>query len=179
MPIPDELARISWLYHFTDARNLPSIKSLGGLFSRAKLVEMGVQNLFPGGNQWSLDADEMFGMDRYVHLCLRSTHPMEYVARQDGRIQRSVFLYVDREVLGFDGVLFTPDVANKSGVQPCPIAEAAAYIDFDVLCTRTDWSDPAVQERLQAAEKCEILIPDHIPFKYFEKYFPNGLLPNG
>jgi len=36
-----------------------------------------------------------------------------------------------------------------------------------------------IQERLQAAEKCEILIPDHVPMKYLEKYFPNGLLPNG
>ena len=48
-----------------------------------------------------------------------------------------------------------------------------------VLYTRMDWNVAEIQERLQAAEKCEILVPDHVPMNYLEKYFPNGLLPNG
>jgi hypothetical protein len=47
-------------------------------------------------------------------------------------------------------------------------------IDFEVLYTRTDWSDPAIYARRQAAERCEILVPDTVPFKYFSEYFPNG-----
>ena len=66
------LKRITWLYHFTDTRNLPSIKKLGGLYSRHQLKKMGLDGYHTGGNQWSLDADEMFGMEKYVHLCLRT-----------------------------------------------------------------------------------------------------------
>ena len=34
--------------------------------------------------------------------------------------------------------------------------------------------DPEINARLRHAELCEILVPKHIPLKYFEKYFPNG-----
>ena len=43
---------------------------------------------------------------------------------------------------------------------------AATLIDFTVLYTRTDWSDPAIQERLKAAEKCEVLVPELIPLSH-------------
>ena len=171
---PRPLSRIKWLYHFTDTRNLRLIREMGGLFSTAKLREMGVDEFHTGGNKWSLDADEMFGMDRYVHLCFRSTHPMEYIAKQEGRIEKSVFLLVGGDVLRLKGVRYSPGVSNKSGTKICDIQEARDQIDYDVLYTRMPWSDPEVQARLQAAEKCEILVPDHVPMKYLEKYFPNG-----
>jgi hypothetical protein len=133
---------------------------------------MGIDKFCPGGNQWSLDADRMFGVDRYVHLCLRPNHPMEHIAKQEGRIVESVFLTVDAAILSIKGVRYSPDVSNKSGIEACEIQDAK--IDYDVLYTRMPWGDPKVQARLQAAEKCEILVPDHVPMKYLEKYFPNG-----
>jgi len=78
----------------------------------ATLKEMGVQVPAPGGNEWSRDADGMRGMDQYVHLCFRATHPMEFRAREDGRITDSIFLQIHPEVLQWDGVRFTPDVAT-------------------------------------------------------------------
>src|SRR5205809_5283998 len=77
----DPLKRISFLYHFTDRRNLPLIRDLGGLYPLAELVRKGVDVPAPGGNEWSRDADGMRGMDQYVHLCFRSTHPMAFIAR--------------------------------------------------------------------------------------------------
>lgn len=59
-------------------------------------------------------------------------------------------------------------------MQQVPILDAAGMIDFEVLYTRTDWSDPAVYARRQAAERCEILVPESIPFRFFSEYFPNG-----
>ena len=73
---PDPLLAISRLYHFTDVRNLPLIKQLGGLWSTAALRE-GECEFFPGGNQWSLDQDGRTGMDEYVHLCWDRNHHME------------------------------------------------------------------------------------------------------
>jgi hypothetical protein len=173
VPAPDPLSQIRSLHHFTDSRNVPLIRELGGLYSRVKLKEMGVE-FHPGGNEWSLDADEMFGMDQYVHLCFRTNHPMEFIAKQEGRIERTTWLYVEPSVLRLDGVMYSHGVSNKSGMVIRPIRDAIGLIDFEVICTLTDWCDPAVKARLDHAEKCEILVPGHLPLEYFEKYLPNG-----
>ena len=163
MTLPAPLNLIPRLYHFTDRRNLVSIRECGGLFPIAVLKEHGIAVPAPGGNDWSQDADQMKGMDGYVHLCFRDNHPMEYLARQDGRIQESIFLQIDPRVLLWDGVLFAPGVSNKADATFHTIEEAKAMIDFTVLYTRTDWNDPAIKVRLQQAEKCEILVPLGIP----------------
>jgi hypothetical protein len=98
---------------------------------------------------------------------------MEYLARQDGRIGDTIFLQVHPDVLTWDGVLFTADVANKSGVSTHTIDEARTLIDFEVLYTRTNWSDPKIQARLQQAEKYEILVPKKIPLEMIRN-LPNG-----
>ena len=88
----------SSFYHFTDVRNLPSIRNHGILSMRA-MRQMGSLPTAPGGNAWSQDADIGSGMDGYVHLCFFDEHPMEWLAKQDGRIERSVFLEISPEIL--------------------------------------------------------------------------------
>jgi hypothetical protein len=169
------LEKIRGLYHFTDTRNLVSIKKAGYLYSTAKLNEKEIISFHPGGNDGSLKADRAVGMDQYVHLCFNKKHPMEYIARSEGRIVNTAWLSVDRSVIERPGVLFCPDVSNKTGVKPVPIADAAEMIDLEVLYNYINWKEnPEAFSRRQAAEKYEILIPNKIPFKYFEKYFPNG-----
>jgi hypothetical protein len=138
------------------------------------LKKKGVEIVYPGGNDWSLQADEMFGMDRYVHLCFRTNHPMEYLARQEGRIERTTWLYVEPSVLEIEGVMYSPGVSNKSGMKIYPILEALDQIDFEVICTRTDWRDPQIKARLDHAELCEVLVPKCVSIKYFERYLSNG-----
>jgi hypothetical protein len=46
-------------------------------------------------------------------------------------------------------------------------------IDFQVLYTQTDWTDPAVLQRLKKAEKCEVLVPQCIPLTHIRN-IPNG-----
>ncbi len=98
---------------------------------------------------------------------------MEYVARAEGRISDPIYLNVHPEVLQWEGVLFTPDVSNKSGVRLYSIDEASDMIDYEVLYTRTDWRDPVIKQRLAQAEKCEILVPGIIPLDLIRN-FPNG-----
>jgi hypothetical protein len=169
----DPLKRIPVLFHFTDRRNLEFIRKHGGLHPLAELRRKGIDVPAPGGNEWSQDADGLKGMDEYVHLCFRPTHPMEFVARAEGRIIDSIFLNVHPEVLQWDGVLFTPDVSNKSGVQAYPIKQAAEMIDYEVLYTRTVWTDPSIRKRLLQAEKCEVLVPRLIPLELIRN-FPHG-----
>ena len=164
---------VTEFYHFTDRRNLALIRELGGLLSLARLRELEIEIPAPGGNAWSHEADEQKGLDKYVHLCFKRRHPMEHTARQDGRIEASIFLKIHLEVLEFEGVKFTPDVSNKSGVLTYSIDDAHKMIDWEVLYTQTDWNDPVIQERLQQAERCEILVPDKIPLELIRN-LPDG-----
>lgn len=173
MSSSDPLTRIKNLYHFTDRRSLPSIKRLGGLLSLAHLKAGGHVIAAPGGNDWSHEADERIGLDRYVHLCFCNQHPMEYAARQDLRINASVFLEIDSAVLKVSGVLFSSDVSNKAGVSPTTLDEACSIIDFDVLYTRTDWKDPEIQARLKQVRKYELLVPQRVLLNMVRS-FPNG-----
>jgi hypothetical protein len=170
---PFQQHRATAFYHFTDTRNIPLIRSNGGLLSMAELRKRNITCPYPGGNEWSQDADGMKGMDQYVHLCFRPNHPMEYLARGEGRIAQSVFLEIHPDVLAIDGVMFSPGVSNKSGMPIHSLAEAKKLIDFEVLYTRTNWQDPAIQARLQSAEKAELLVPAHVALKYIRN-LPNG-----
>lgn len=173
MPVIDPLSRISFLYHFTDRRNLQLIRDLGGLHPLADLETMGVAIPAPGSDEGSRAVDRARNLDHYVHLCFKSNHPMEYVARQDGRIGDTIFLQVHASVIQWEGVLFVPGMANTNGITFHSMDQARGMIDYDVLYTRTDWSDPHVQQRLQAAEKYEILVPRVIPLELIRN-LPNG-----
>lgn len=154
------------LFHFTDRRNVLSIRATGGLYSFALLKKMNIEIPAPGGNQWSHDADSYKGMDRFVHLCLRPTHAMEHAAKLDGRIATSVFLNIHTDVLRIEGVRFTAGVSNKADVETHSVDEAMKIIDFDMLYGGwKDWTNPEIQARLQQVEKYEILVPDHIPLR--------------
>ena len=165
--------QVSHFFHFCDRRNLPLIQELGGLYSLEQLEERCIQIPAPGGNDWSHDADRMKGLHRYIHLCLRNNHPMEYLARQAERIVDSIFLQISSEVLQLDGVMYTADVSNKSGVRLHTIEDAREMIDFEVAYTRTDWRDPAIKKRLDDCEKCEILVPDFVPIELIRN-IPHG-----
>lgn len=163
---PDEFLRhwrIGCFYHFTDMRNIDSIRTAGGLHSLAELARRNIQIPAPGGNDWSHEADEFFGLDEYVHLCLIAEHPMEYIAKKDGRITYSRFLEIDADVLRNHDVRFSPGVSNKSDVPILTLEQAIGEMDFEVLFTRTNWRDPVIKERRKAATKYELLIPRSVP----------------
>jgi ssDNA thymidine ADP-ribosyltransferase, DarT len=148
-------------YHFTDTRNMPTIRE-HGLLSMRTIRE---RNLIvaPGGNDWSLDADKRSGMDDFVHLCFFREHPMEYLAMKDGRIQNSRFLRILPSVLETPGTMITDKVANRADTWPRPAEEMVEKLDLEVIYQRTDWKDPRIQVRLRTARLCEILIPKVVP----------------
>lgn len=159
-------------YHFTDTRNLAAIRQHGLLSTRLQ-AERGIKATAPGGNDWSRTADKRKGMDAYVHLCFFREHPMEWLARQDGRIIESVFLKIAPEVLLMSGVLIVDKVSNRQDAQPNNAERMISELDLKVIYTRTDWKDPQIQERLQTARKYEILIPNRIPCEFIRN-MPRG-----
>lgn len=154
---------VKCFWHFTDQRNLGAIRAAGALLSLAEVKRRGTDIPAPGGNDWSHEADERLGLDGYVHLCLMDEHPMEFRAREDGRIVNTKFLSVSRDVVRIEGVRFAPDVANKRGTPLLTLAEACERMDFEVIYDRTDWKDPAVQRRRKLAKKYELLVPKEVP----------------
>lgn len=146
------------LYHFTDARNLPSIR-VHGILSRRELARREVTSVAPGGNQWSWGADDLSGVSDYVHLCFTQNHPMEHIARADGRIQQSKYLWIHPSALEIAGAKITLGVSNKRGVTLQEPEEAFDQMDLEVLYTRMDWKQADIQQRRRATEKYEVLIP--------------------
>lgn len=156
----------TYLYHFTDSRNIARIKELGGLFSYRELSDSMLDGIIYGGNDWSHSADNMSGVDDYVHLSFTTNHPMEYLARQEGRIRETYWINVHRDVLRLKGVRFTNDVANKAGVTLLTNDDAVNELDHEAIFTFIDFRIGNNQQRKQIAEKYEILIPKHIPLKF-------------
>src|SRR5712675_1869129 len=89
---------VKCLFHFTDRRNLESIRA-HGLLRLAELGRRALPIAAPGGNRWSHEEDARRGLDEYIHLCLLGEHPMEWAARQSGHIQGTQFLRIDRRIL--------------------------------------------------------------------------------
>lgn len=154
---------IAAVWHFTDRSNLPLIEQHQGLLSLAESRRRGIKVPMPGGNDWSHNADEMKGVHEYVHLAFLDDHPMLFLANQESRITDPVWLKIDASILLEEGTRFTNGVSNKSGVEILTPDAARDMIDFEVLFTRTDWRDPAIQARLKAAKKSEILVPTIVP----------------
>jgi hypothetical protein len=91
---------------------------------------------------------------------------MEFAAKQDGRIESCQWLKIDPSIIKAQGLLVTAEVANKNGIVPGRPEDLLATMDLDVIYKRTNWSDPAIQERLRTARRYEILVPDAIITKY-------------
>ena len=156
-------AQHKYLYHFTDEANFPSISSRG-LLSKEQMRKEG---WWPpdaaGGNPLSWELDTLRGLDPYVSLCMTRNHGMKYLAQRDGRLPNPRYLAIDPEVLEIEGVKIAFGVANSTGVAILPIAEGIDRLDIEVLYSWTDWSNPEIQNRLRAAEKFEILVPNEVP----------------
>jgi hypothetical protein len=171
--------KLECLYHFTDERNLPLIR-MHGLLPYKDVLERNLGPVFPGGNDWSHEADIFRGLHSYVHLCFKDNHPMEYQRRTEGYIGNTRYLRISPQVLHLPGVMACAGVANKSGSMIYPLEEALDMIDIEILFDRSvDFSKraweacgedeekksaiQALRDRFNEAKKAEILIPVCIP----------------
>jgi len=156
---------VDYIYHFTDTKNVDKIQEIG-LYPRNMLDD---DSYTPGGNEWSIDADNMFGLDSYVHCCFLPNHPMEYLARKEGRII-PIWLKINAEILSKPKIRYTPGVSNRSDMNFYDNEEAKKNLDLLPLYEYLDWKIPENGERRRDAEKYEILLPFIIPPNYIEVY---------
>ena len=74
-----------YLYHFTDEKNLESIKTLGGLYSWRYMENNNYPIPMPGGNKLSRDLDTRFqDWSDYVRLSFCQNHPMANRLKRNG-----------------------------------------------------------------------------------------------
>jgi hypothetical protein len=150
------------LYHFTDEKNFPTIKQ-HGLLSKAKMRQLGFWPVATGGNDLSHSLDDYRGISNFVSLCFTRSHPMKYLAQQEGRLHSPRYLGISPEVLRIPGVRVAFGIANANQTVIMDLPQAISEMDIEVMYSRTDWSDPSVNARLRKAEKMELLVPDVIP----------------
>jgi len=100
------------LYHFTDARNIDSIKQYG-LLSWVQLLQRNIDH-FPGSNRLSRKLDVQHNLQNYVRLCLRPYHPMAHIAIIEGRIKNIVWLEIGYGVTHWRTTLFSDDNATSN-----------------------------------------------------------------
>lgn len=109
---------IQYLYHFTDRRNIPSIKRNGGLLSWNYCVQHKIDIPSPGGGDLSRQLDISRNLQDYVRLSFTTQHPMMYVAMKDGRIDDPVILKIDPSVVYLKHTKYSNMNANIKRLAP-------------------------------------------------------------
>ena len=94
---------------------------------------------------------------------------MCHIAHDDGRIPNPQYIPIHEDVLRINGVKITMGIANRTETELLDVEDGLEQLDKEVLYRRTDWNDPAIQARRQAAEKCEILVPKIVAVEYFKR----------
>ena len=162
---------IRYLWHFTDAANIDSIKEHNGLWAWAELQKKGIKVLRPSGNDWSRYVDNVKGLDNYVHLAFNCKHPLAWIVQDNQTVPNLRWLRIDVTVIGIDDVRFARGVANKGGIELLDAEQAVKQFDetqLDALLARKHVGD---KEAWKDAQKAEILVPRHVPLNYIE--FPS------
>ena len=102
------------LFHFTDSRNLVSIRQYG-LLSWKRLVARKIVH-WPSSSEDSRRLDARSNLQDYVRLCTGKDHPMAARALHERRIQDYVWLEISDEIIRWRANLFCNDnaVANRT-----------------------------------------------------------------
>lgn len=153
---------IESLYHFTDISNISSIKKTQGLYSWAFCESNKIPISKPGGSELSRNLDIRKGAENYVRLSFCKDHPMEYIAKKDGRIDRSIKLLCSTELIYHIGTKYCNMNAAKNEAVISDSFEYFCNINFAV-CKRNYFELNQVEK---SQYQSEVLVYEHVPTKY-------------
>lgn len=152
--------RIQYLYHFTDAANIPSIIQHGGLYSWWSCQQKGIAIPKPGANDLSRKLDHRKNLHDYVRLSFNDNHPMLAQAKHEGRIENLVILKISSEVICWKATLFSDLNATANGAQIGGNIDDLKKVRFEIV------SQPFYDEHIKPFYQAEVLVKTHIPIKY-------------
>lgn len=156
---------IQYLYHFTDKRNIPSIKRYGGLLSWNYCVEHKIDIPKPGGGDLSRQLDLSRNLQDYVRLSFTQEHPMMYVAMKDGRIDNPIILKIDPCVVYLKNTKYAN--MNATIKRLCPniglSLDDFKKVHFNSIKVRKHFD---LDEEEQPYFQAEVMVMTFIPKKY-------------
>lgn len=159
-------AQHTCFYHFTDEANLALICKHGLLSTRQLRATNMFKAVTPGGDTNSLNSDLANGTDNYARLCFTQNHPMAYAAANDARQRNFTYLRVNPEIIKQPGVMITNAPSNQNGVIPIAAAPGLDTLDLEIIYTWKDWNIPTFKNRIDIADKYEILVPISVPANF-------------
>lgn len=113
----------NYLYHFTEPRNIPSIKKYG-LLSWEELINRNIAHI-PASNDLSRNLDRRYNLGDFVRLSLNQDHPMFHRAINERRVSQLIWLRINPVVMDFPNTLFSNDNATSNRVIINNIKETA------------------------------------------------------
>ena len=152
---------IKYLYHFTDASNIESIKAQGGLYSREYCEEHNIVIPKPGGDDLSVSLDARHNLEDYVRLSFNKTHPMSFKLQISGKYNL-VWLKIKLDVALARETLFSDMNATKTGHHHGGTFEDFQMIDFEAVNGPCPTNDSPLYSKHQA----EVLVKTFIPIEY-------------
>jgi hypothetical protein len=153
---------IERLYHFTDTRNLDSIRQHGGLYSWRELERRGITIPFPGGDDISRNQDTSKGLQDYVRLSFARKQPMLTMAEADGRIDKAFHLEISPDVILFSKTKF----ANTNAASNMKCLNVGTRLSDLKLINFSVFKDEYWNLDTKVAFQAEILVPKCVPKEF-------------
>ena len=149
---------IKALYHFTDSRNIPSIKSSGNIFSQEE-VKRNKLNVVYASTIESRTKDSSQGLSDFVRLSFVKNHPMMHTAMTCGRIHKPQILEINPLVMLLPDVLISDQNALTKGAKIGASATDLMNVKFQLFTSNyLSLKDSMSKSYYQA----EILVPKKI-----------------
>lgn len=161
---------IRYLYHFTDRRNLDSIRRNGGLYSWQYCDTHNIEIPYAGGDSTSRSLDCRYDLEDYVRLSFCDDHPMTYRLSQNG--YDLVLLKIKVEVAELETTLFSDMNATDNN---CRYGSTLADLQrVDLNATQQHYlrnTDPLFKKH-----QAEVLVRTFIPIdKIINIDFPQSI----
>lgn len=161
---------IRCLYHFTDRRNLDSIRRNGGLYSWQYCDTHNIEIPYAGGDSISRSLDCRYDLEDYVRLSFCDDHPMTYRLSQNG--YDLVLLKITVDVAELETTLFSDMNATDNN---CRYGSTLADLQrVDLNATQQHYlrnTDPLFKKH-----QAEVLVKTFIPIdKIINIDFPQSI----
>ena len=147
-------------YHFTDKKNLKSIRQNGGLHSWKSCEENGIAIHNPGGSSLSRELDMAYGLADYVRLSFCKDHPMAYRLYQKG--YNLVLLKIKVDVAWLKDTLFSDINAADSDHHHGGTLDDLKRVNLEATQQEYVSNSSPIFKQHQA----EVLVRSFIPLKY-------------
>ena len=161
---------IRCLYHFTDRRNLDSIRRNGGLYSWQYCDAHNIEIPYAGGDSTSRSLDCRYDLEDYVRLSFCDDHPMTYRLSQNG--YDLVLLKIKVDVAELETTLFSD--MNATDNNCCYGSTLADLQRVDMNATQQHYlrnTDPLFKKH-----QAEVLVKTFIPIdKIINIDFPQSI----